>query len=379
MADVSNTDSLDFAGGFEDDPGVSLTKERWIQAQRDLVTTTLDYNLQALSSLVREGSIDLAPAFQRRDRWDRQRQSRLIESFLMNVPLPPIFLNEDDYGTYSIIDGKQRLTAIASYMADDYPLAGLEIFAEAEGLRFSELDRGLRMVLETRASLRAIIILRMSDPEIKYQVFQRLNTGGVRLNAQEIRNVAFTGPLNSALLEWSTDPLFAGLLGVSRPEDQQKSALWKQMRDVELVLRYFTLKGRWTDFSGSLVGEMNAFAGSQKNATKARLRAMKKDFTETVAKVNAAFGDAAFRRYRPQGDYGQQVLASVYDAQMLALNGVSLAEARGNGKALRAGMEKLFETPAFLESIGSQTNTPRSVKTRVQLALDMVDRAAGRV
>lgn len=76
--------------------------------QRELITSTVDYNLESLSQLISKRTIDLAPKYQRRFRWDEIRKSKLIESFLMNVPIPPIFLNEDDYGKYSVIDGKQK-------------------------------------------------------------------------------------------------------------------------------------------------------------------------------------------------------------------------------------------------------------------------------
>ncbi|MGO4860027.1 DUF262 domain-containing protein [Arthrobacter sp. 2MCAF14] len=244
--------------GFETDEPVDVTKDRWVQAQRDLITTTLDYNLQTIAGLVADGRIDLSPAFQRRDRWDVKRRSLLIESFLMNVPLPPVFLNEDEYGQYSIIDGKQRLTTVSEFLTDKFELQGLGIFSEANGLRFSELDASLQSVLQTRASLRAIILLRLSDPLIKYHVFQRLNTGGVRLNAQEVRNVTFAGALNDDIVEASAYPKFTELLGLTET-GKAKAAIWQQMRDVELVLRYLTLRDTWEKFAGSLGGAMNTF------------------------------------------------------------------------------------------------------------------------
>lgn len=88
----------------------------WEKKQRELVTSVVDYNLQGLTDLVVDKAIDLDPSYQRRLRWDEKRQSKLIESFLMNVPVPPVFLNEDEYGSYSVIDGKQRITAISNFM-----------------------------------------------------------------------------------------------------------------------------------------------------------------------------------------------------------------------------------------------------------------------
>ncbi len=84
--------------GYETGEPTDLTRDRWLQAQRDLITTTLDYNLQTIAELVESKAVNLSPTFQRRARWDTTRQSRLIESFFMNVPMPPVFLNEDEYG-----------------------------------------------------------------------------------------------------------------------------------------------------------------------------------------------------------------------------------------------------------------------------------------
>ena len=113
-------------------------------------------------------------------------------------------------------------------------------------------------MLKTRASLRAIILLRLSDPLIKYHVFQRLNTGGVRLNAQEVRNVTFSGALNDRLVSLSQLPAFMDALGIAA-ESPGKSSLYREMRDVELVLRFLTLRELFPHFSGSLGGAMNEF------------------------------------------------------------------------------------------------------------------------
>ncbi|NQW89766.1 DUF262 domain-containing protein [Curtobacterium sp. VKM Ac-2861] len=368
----------DIGDGFDEETSAAITRDKWLKAQRDLVTTTLDYNLSTISRLVSDNSIDLDPSFQRRHRWDRRRQSQLIESFMMNVPLPPIFLNEDDFGSYSIIDGKQRLTAVSEFMRDGFALTGLDVFSEAEGRKFSELDRDLRSVLETRASLRAIIILRMSDPDIKYQVFQRLNTGGVRLNAQELRNVAYAGPLNDLLHTLAEYEPFRELLRLSDVETRQRSALWRQMRDVELVLRFFTLSRSWSRFSGSLVREMNDFMGSHKDSSGRELLALQRSFTETVDKVRTVFGIDAFRRPNARsGRPGAAVVASLFDAQMLGVQPFD-ADRVGRAKAeLQQGMRALFADTDFTGVIGAATNTPSSVRERVQRVRNMVEAELG--
>ena len=93
---------------WDSESAPDVVETAWEQHQRELLTSVLDYNLNTLAELVTDRQIDLSPRYQRRDRWKADRQSRLIESFLMNVPVPPVFLNEDDYGRYSVIDGKQH-------------------------------------------------------------------------------------------------------------------------------------------------------------------------------------------------------------------------------------------------------------------------------
>jgi hypothetical protein len=363
------------AHGFESDEPSDVTRDRWLRAQRDLITTTLDYNLQTIASLIGDGRIDLRPVFQRRERWDRKRQSRLIESFLMNVPLPPVFLNEDEFGQYSVIDGKQRLTAVSEYLTNAFSLEGLTVFQEANGLRFSELDVALQSVLQTRASLRAIILLRLSDPLIKYHVFQRLNTGGVRLNAQEVRNVTFAGPLNELLVSLSQAPEFAESLGIDE-DDPGRSALWREMRDVELVLRYFTLRSGLESFKGSLGGAMNEFMAGNLTPTQEELDSLAADFKSTLSKAITAFGPTLFRRWSPRtSSFGRQPLATLFDAQMLAVRDWREKELHAASARIQEEMVKLFGNARFVAAIGAQTNTAALVRYRVSEVSDIVSRA----
>ncbi|HET6456807.1 MAG TPA: DUF262 domain-containing protein, partial [Armatimonadota bacterium] len=120
-SDLEDADQLD----KEEEP-----LRRYTRYERDLVVQALDFNLSTLVEMVEMGTIDTNPAYQRRLRWTTQRQSRLIESFLMNVPVPPIFLAEVDYGQYSVIDGQQRLRALHGYFHKEYALTGLTVYNE---------------------------------------------------------------------------------------------------------------------------------------------------------------------------------------------------------------------------------------------------------
>ncbi|GAB2469347.1 hypothetical protein GCM10027030_00020 [Luteococcus sediminum] len=174
-------------------------------SENGLVIQSNELALMNIHSLANGGSLDLSPKFQRRNRWDRDRKSRLIESFLINAPVPPVYLAEDRQGKYLAIDGKQRLTAIATYIDDGYPLSGLTFLEEFNDCRFSDLPNSVQLTLQMRP-LRTVIIMRQSQEWVKHEVFMRLNTGGQPLNNQELRNVAFAGELNDLLLELSQHP-----------------------------------------------------------------------------------------------------------------------------------------------------------------------------
>src|ERR1700679_1868895 len=113
--------------------------ESFRDAQARLVVQTADLPLGRLADMVESGGIDLQPGFQRRERWSTEKQSALIESFLLNVPVPPVYLAEEEVGTYSAIDGKQRLRAIADFISGRLALRNLDRITKAEGLHFTDL------------------------------------------------------------------------------------------------------------------------------------------------------------------------------------------------------------------------------------------------
>lgn len=355
--DIDEVDELD---STEDD-----LEPMWEKHRRELLTSVLDYNLNTLSDLVSSEQIDLSPRYQRRDRWKPDRQARLIESFFMNVPIPPIFLNEDDYGKYSVIDGKQRLTAIHEFMRGRLRLKGLKVFKELNDKTIDDLGPSLRSVIGTRANLRATIILRQSDKEVKFEVFRRLNTGGVSLNPQEIRNSTWPGPLNELLLDLSEHPSFRRLLGMSKPAT---SMLFKEMRDVELVLRFFAFRDDWATFSGGMAKRLDQFMADNQRAKKPELDEMRRSFLQTLDTVEAAFGGNAFRRYNPETrTWRKPVLAALFDAQMFASMDRTALEVSNHAHEIEKAYKRLFSASDFRQAIDAATNTPARFRARIEM------------
>lgn len=344
----------------------------WEKKQRDLVTSVVDYNLSALADLIKDRSIDLSPEYQRRFRWDDVKKSKLIESFLMNVPVPPVFLNEDAYGEYSVIDGKQRLNAIADFFKGKFQLKGLVVFKEINGKTFDELPLQLQTVLRTRPTMRAVIILRQSDKDVKYVVFQRLNTGGAQLNPQEIRNSTFPGPFNNLILELSEYRKFHALLGI---KNKDKSAIYKEMRDAELVLRYFTFRETWQSFSGGVKQQLDSYMDKNAKMADEQLIEARNDFLLTLNTVEVCFGNYAFRRWVPERNlWRQQVLASLYDAEMFACRGLPLEKVTQKQGEIIDNLKVLFQDKEFRRAIDASTNTPVYFRTRIHKLKDMLQR-----
>lgn len=359
----------DFIDPFEDE---DEPKGFWEKKHREIYTNVVDYNLDTLYNLINRGSIDLSPQYQRRLRWDKRRQSRLIESFLMNVPVPPIFLNEEVWGKYSVIDGKQRLSAIQAFFSDNLKLEGLNVFQEINGSRFSDLPNPIQTVLTTRGILRATIILKQSDPEIKYIVFQRLNTGGVNLTPQEIRNSVFPSEFNSLLIELSEDTSFYKLSGV---KNKEKSRFYQEMRDVEFILRYFTFRDSWKSYSGQMRSQLDKFMDSHRNASSTEINEMRQDFLDRLAVIEASFGEYAFKRWDPKRRQWRRntILASLFDAEIFACRNLTVEQVAPYHEEIIRGTQNLFLDPDFRQAIDAATNTPSYFKRRIEMMKRMIE------
>jgi len=356
---------------IEDDQTLSDTVEFWEKKQRELVVSTVDFNLKTLSDLVTSMEINLSPSYQRRSRWNDIKKSKLIESFLMNVPVPPIFLNEDKYGQYSVIDGKQRLLAINEFLRGRLELSGLQIFSDINGKNFDTLPPRLQTVIKTRPTLRAIIILRQSDEDIKFEVFKRLNTGGITLNAQEIRNSTYPGSLNDLVLDLSQNPKFHHLLGI---KNKEKSAIYREMKDAEFVLRYFTFKDNWQNFAGGMGLNMDRYMSQNQRMTKENIEESKVDFLRTLEAVEAAFGEQAFRRWVPgKHQWRKQILAALFDAEMFACRGLPSERLRQNQVEILRNKKSLFSDAQFRGAIDAGTNGTSAFRERIRIIRDMLD------
>ncbi|MFQ5741574.1 MAG: DUF262 domain-containing protein [Acidobacteriota bacterium] len=165
--------------------------------ERRISTQPYDLSLQTLKEKWDQKEL-VVPEMQREYVWDVGRASRLIESLLLNIPVPPIYFAERPDAVLEVVDGHQRVSSIVRYLNNEFALSGLGILSEYLRLRFHKLPEKEQRYLKSR-SLRAVVIGRDSHPNMKFEVFERLNTGGIALNAQELRNSLFRGSLNQMI------------------------------------------------------------------------------------------------------------------------------------------------------------------------------------
>jgi len=346
--------------------------EKFQEAQRSLVLQSSDLSLGTIAEMVATGSIDVSPGYQRRERWTSAKESALIESFLLNIPVPPIYLAEDQFGRYSVIDGKQRVTAIFKFIRQNANLSNLERFTELEGFTFHRLPEALLNALTIRPYLRVVTLLNQSDPNLKYQVFTRLNTGGDKLLPQEVRNVAFMGPLNDLIYELSAHPFLRQQLKITNLNEKA----YKQMADAEYVLRFFTMRAYWRNFQGNINIAMNLFMNEQRNAQQPLIDELRQLFQNTMAVCQRIWNHNAFQR--PDGDeHRRQVIQGFYDVQMVPLSIIierqivitepHIVEIR------RRFLELYHDNPDFQESIRQFTSNPERVLYRIGTMLQSLE------
>ena len=360
---------------FEDaveDPHERALEQEFHNAAMQIFIQRNDFLLPNLIDMFENRqTLEIAPSYQRRARWDNVRKSRLVESFLVNIPVPPVFLYENDFAKYEVMDGQQRVSAILEYFDNRFALNGLQILNSLRGKRFHQLPREVKAGLERR-SLPAIILLKESAPshesaiQLRRYVFERLNTGGIRLNAQEVRNAVYTGPFNDLLIELSRHPLFTTIWDIPAAGEDGDSSIsaellenniYIQMRDVELVLRVFGLMDPDT-IRGGMRNTLDNTMLKYKRASQSDLNVLRLKFLDTLELMHSLGGNKAIRLPTAASAAGRPS-ASLYDAVMVALmRKLDRTESiRSSACEISRSLRAELANPQFHELVSGRANT----------------------
>lgn len=275
--------------------------------QRRLHTETYDFTVATIVEFLSRDQIKI-PEFQRHYVWNRSQASRLIESLIIQCPIPVIYLDQNSDNTLSVIDGNQRLLSMRLFMENSYKLTGLTAYPELDGLGYADLDPRFRSHIQTR-TIRCITILKETHPQIKFDVFERLNTGAVQLLPQELRHGIYFGPLIRKIDEIASDERWLSMLGMR--DD-------KRMRGSELALRFLALRYAADRYKKPLTGFLNDFVSANRSAAGPRLDEWAAEFRQTVAIVETLLGRRAFRLLADDLSPQRNLNAALFDAQMIA-------------------------------------------------------------
>lgn len=334
-----------------------LINEKYMKGETRLVTEQARYPLPTLNELFSKGNAyELQPDFQRRKgRWSIEKKSKLIESFIINVPVPPVFLYEVSYANYEVMDGLQRISTIIDYYNDKFELAGLIQWSELNGMKYSQLPDKIKEGIDRRY-LSSIILLNESASDLekamqmKQLVFERLNTGGEMLSGQEIRNAIYNGKMNDRCIKLSDNVIFKRLWGLKNDNASadEKDPLYRNMGDVELVLRFFAM--RFVDkFTGKLDIFLDNYLKSANMFPEKTLDMLEEQFLRNIAVAYHLLGDKAFKIYKHRYvslDWSSDAQRTVYDPMMIALTQLQLTDAEietSNKIELVKKLEKFYE------------------------------------
>lgn len=367
-----NTD--DFQEFDDEENHLGDFEKKYKDQMRQIVTQRLDLPVSTLPTMLKE-QIKINPDFQRRDRWDDLRQSRLIESLIMNVPIPPVFLGEDEYGFYVVLDGRQRLTAIRDFLNNTLILRGLEVWGDLNGLSFEDLiKRGLDKHI-TRRFISAVAILKESSPIVKYDVFDRLNTGGVKANDMEVRNAIFRGAFTDNLHSLSKNHDFKRLWDIPLDEIAvEENSHFQRMNDLSLVLRFFALRNpeqmdsSFRDYlSDFMVRRNSAYATNPALAPEDR-----NIFENAASNCWKIFGTSAFRNTHKKQTGSKS--APISDALMVALSDINSSRLTQDViEKIRNGFHELLSNDDFSKSISSGTNGKGAIVKRISMAKELIN------
>ncbi|SFF11710.1 Protein of unknown function DUF262 [Sulfitobacter brevis] len=261
---------------LSDEPDPEATPMR----DRKVITQPYDLSIDAIVGQVNRKILFLRPLsdrpnFQRQYVWPDKLASRLVESVLLNVPIPPCYLSENEECELDVIDGQQRIFSIYRYVENQFKLQGLEALTEFNNLRFFELPSREQRMLMTH-TLRCVVIKNESHPEIKFDVFERLNTSTMPLNAQELRNCVSRGELNKLLGELSYDAKWLAVRGRKNPD--------KRLADEEMILRFFAFRLQpLAEYKTPLKNWLNNAAREGRKFDRQKIESLRQDWSSALS------------------------------------------------------------------------------------------------
>jgi hypothetical protein len=350
---------------------------------RKIIWQAKDFSIREFQTMQQEGSLNLQPEYQRKFVMETKLSSRLVESILMDVPIPVIYLAEESDGSYSVIDGQQRLTSFISFVNGSFPnnktftLTGMKVLSELNKSAFGQLSKENQNKIRT-TTIHTIIIKKESNEDIKFEIFERLNTGSIKLNEDEIRNTIYRGPYIKLLAELENDPTFHRLVN--------KDNFKRRMIYRGMILRFFALSEKtYINYKENIKQFCNRELRDNRSMADEKVEEYRQRFKHCLELVSTVFGDKAFRRFIP-GDAsnvnGKWVVSRInmalFDIQMSGFVNYSKNQIVPKADELREALIKLMtEDELFINSILLQTSGKEQMTTRFKAWMKTIEETVG--
>ena len=337
-------------------------------------------SLKYIKELLEGGKLNLSPGFQRHKVWtDNKRKSLLIESLMLRIPIPAFYFYEDDDSNYSVIDGLQRLSTIEEFLDGKFKLSGLQYLKDTCGdLKFSDLPaKYVNRIHQTQLAVN--VIDARTPPKVKYDIFRRINTGGIPLNAQEIRNSVAQDRVRNFLKKLVASDAFIQVTGGVND---------LRMGAQELVLRFVAFEHAYDSGSKQLdydKGELEAFLDAEFNRlnkmSQKELREYETLFCGSMGNAYALFGQYAFRR----ADLIEEGKRPLLNRALFTSWSVLLADAdrdrrylaQKQGQMIQVLADELRENPNYLKAVTVSTGDVRQIQTNFATSRLLMERVLG--
>jgi len=338
-----------------------LIQEQLSKNRRSVAFDSYDITIRQLLDMISEGMIDIAPEYQRHFVWDDERQSQLIESFLLGIPVPNLFMATNKDSSWEVIDGLQRLTTIVNFIGDEelikltnpkgkkLKLEGLEKLDEINGCYFEDLPKSIQLMFMTRP-VRVTVLNDMSDFEVRYDLFERLNTGGVTLHPQEIRNCVFLGPFKDFIESCAQNEDFLNVVKMTKNSELSGNR-------EELVLKFFAYYEDRNTFTHSVKGFLNEFM-EKKSKNFTEIESYKYLFNETFKVLNELLPNGIVRGNRKN-------ITPLILFEAISIGVADLIESNKTENILSTKLQELLDDPKLQKLTTGATNSNKKLLQRI--------------
>lgn len=365
------------------DLGKQISDER-----QHIATDRMDFSIGELVNMYEQQELIIHPEYQRLFRWTDTQKTALIESILLGIPIPPIFVAEDENGIWEVVDGLQRLSTLVSFFGklksdnavnefnafdednDDVEIINTnnkwclekgDILKSLEGFNVDSLP--LKYVLNIkRSSLRVEILRGQSRVTMKYELFKRLNSNGTKLTAQEIRNAIYRGldsSVNKLVEKLSKNPAFVSLTSLTK---QKK----KELYDQELVLRFMAFYDKNTEINNNTAKILDDFMERSVNDSQFDCSRYENIFNKTIILLEELNDTFVFK------NANNTFVPAYFEAIMLGV--ANNIKAYSNDTVLLSNkIKELKESQEFKQYMGSASNSKKRIERRLEIALSIFE------